>query len=138
MANPRGNPATLRPPFTPETARAFAIAYHTQRKADRERAKTIQLLPEPTSDDARKALTLSQIDKLDVLINAALDKQDADLFLRLSSAKERLWKLVSPTAGVMRPNKRGSGDSRRPSIAPVASDQTPQAPADPAGSEPQG
>jgi hypothetical protein len=59
-------------------------------------------------------MTLRQIDRLDKLIGSALDADDANLFLKLTAAKEKLWKLVQPTAGVSHP-----GRSKR-AEAPVA------------------
>ena len=107
------NLATKAPNFTKENARAFAMKGAATRKANREREKLLlaqaaelaRLNPKPTDDQARKETTLIQIDKLDQLINRALERKDDDLFLRLATAKEKLWKLVQPTAGVMKPSR---------------------------------
>jgi hypothetical protein len=128
MSNPKGNPATLKPPFTSETARAAVLKFHAQRKADLVLAKSIRLYPIPATDDARKNLTLAQIDKLDLLINNALDNGDEARFLRLTAAKERLWKLVSPTAGVLKPKRRNSGGALYEFTGPVGYFPEPQEP----------
>jgi hypothetical protein len=108
------NLATKAPNFTPETARAAAIKSAESRKLNRQRE--IERLANERSipDDARKEMTLRQIDRLDKLIGSALDADDANLFLKLAAAKEKLWKLVQPTAGVSHP-----GRSKR-AEAPVA------------------
>ncbi len=112
--------------FTPDNAAEFARRSWAAR---RQRAAEAKLNPPPAAivlppsdEDARRKTTLRQIDKLDVMIDAALDESDSDAFLSLSGAKERLWKLVQPTAGVLRPNKQ----SRRNQAEPMPI-QTPQA-----------
>ena len=80
-----------------------------------------------TDDDSRKKRTLAQLDKLDGLIDAALAAKNEARFLRLSAAKERLWKLVQPTAGSLRPSSRQH--ERRAPLMPV---DPPQAPVPPA------
>jgi hypothetical protein len=122
-----GNPATLAPRITPDNAREMQrratqsrLAREAREKAeDLERdiaARARILAPEP--DEARRQRTLKQIDLLDKRISAAMDDDDDDRAMSLIAAKERLWKLVQPTAGSLRP-----GRSRReapPSItAPV-------------------
>lgn len=79
-----------------------------------------------TAEGLRAVTTLQQIDKLDVMINEALDKRDTDAFLSLSGAKEKLWKLVKPTAGVNRPSRQ----SRRNQVEaqPIETAQTPHDP----------
>jgi hypothetical protein len=108
------NLATKAPNFTPETARAAAIKSAESRRLNR--LREIERLANERSkpDDARKEMTLRQIDRLDKLIGSALDADDANLFLKLAAAKEKLWKLVQPTAGVSHP-----GRSKR-AEAPVA------------------
>lgn len=70
----------------------------------------------PVSDDARRESTLRQLDAVDRLIGAALDDDDAELFLKLTGAKEKLWKLVHPTGGVAKAAK-----SRRAApVLPIA------------------
>ena len=109
----------LAPPITRETAgdmarRATAsrVARIEREKAeDRQRdiearALAIERESKPDPDDARKSKTLIQIDKLDKLIDAALTRSDEDTFLKLAGAKEKLWKLVQPTAGVLKNSKR--------------------------------
>ena len=118
------NPATKAPNFTPELAAKYAPLATIAREKNREkrRLEELALKSAVITDDARKETTLKQIDGVDKLINNALDDEDEERFLKLTAAKERLWKLVQPTAGVMRP---GRGKERR--AAPIAS-PTPQAP----------
>jgi hypothetical protein len=96
-----------------------------QRKAEAKQAEFERATPEPEAAIER---TKRQLSKVDDMIDAALEEDDADLFLRLSAAKERLWKLVSPTAGVLK-QPRGRQDRLRPAIAPMSEQQpaTPQA-----------
>ena len=124
------NPATKAPNFTSESGSRAGIQSGISRKLLRQREKDLlaktqeleRLTQRPNDDETRKATTLRQIDGVDKLINNALDDEDEERFLKLTAAKERLWKLVQPTAGVMRP---GRGKERR--AAPIAS-PTPQAP----------
>jgi hypothetical protein len=53
------------------------------------------------------------------LIDDALAKRDEERFLKLSSAKERLWKLVQPTAGSLRPGRQ-QRQQTRPSAEPIS------------------
>jgi hypothetical protein len=108
----RVNYATKAPNFTRDNAAEMArratrsrVARIAREKAEREAATRAAA---PITDDARKEATLLQLDKLDVLINQALDSGNEASFLRLSAAKERLWNLVCPKAGSLRPtrNKR--------------------------------
>jgi len=122
---PRVNLATKAPNFTPETARLMAIRSQESRRLNIQREKEAfeagrqSALNEKTLDDeARRTITLQQIDKLDQRINEALADDDEERFLKLTGAKERLWKLVAPTAGVLKPKRAGEA-SRRPSAVPV-------------------
>lgn len=124
---------TQAPPITRENAAEFARRAAISREANRAARAAKELARNPT-EEARRETTLKQIDGLDKLIAQALRKSDANLFLKLSAAKERLWKLVSPTAGVLRPGKRASSASSRPTIEPISPNPAPQAsnpPADP-------
>lgn len=124
---------TQAPPITREIAADYARRATISREANRAARKAKELARNPT-DDARRTTTLKQIDSLDKLINQALRDRDANLFLKLSAAKERLWKLVSPTAGVLKPKKHGSSGSFSMGSGPVDPSTTPQAavpPADP-------
>jgi hypothetical protein len=99
------NLATKAPNFTPETARLAALKSHESRRQNLEREKMLLATQAPDNDEARKNRTLKQIDKLDKLIDDALVKADEERFLKLTAAKERLWKLVQPTAGVQKPSR---------------------------------
>ena len=122
-----GSNIHTRPPWTRDEARAFAVAGNVRKKElarEREAAnarRIAELEAEladalariPTGDDARRQKTLSQIDSLDELINRALDRKDSDEFIRLSSAKEKLWKLVQTVPGQA---KRRTGRDAAPPI----------------------
>ena len=124
------NLATKAPNFTSESGSRAGIQSGISRKLLRQREKDLlaktqeleRLTQRPNDDETRKATTLRQIDGVDKLINNALDDADEERFLKLTAAKERLWKLVQPTAGVMRP---GRNQARK--AAPSAS-ETPQQP----------
>jgi len=116
-------PRMKAPNFTHENAadmaRRATISRLERIKREKEEAQRAAREAAPIADDARKNRTLKQLDLLDGLIDDALAAKDADKFLKLSAAKERLWKLVSPTAGVLRPGKRGAGAAVRPSVQPT-------------------
>jgi len=118
------NPATLAAPFTKENARAMALRSHAARRLNRERENIFRANAAPAPDDARRAQALKQLDALDVMINDAINKGNEAQFLKLINAKEKLWKLVQPTAGVNRPARPGR-QSRQPMIQPV---ETPKEP----------
>jgi hypothetical protein len=109
----RMNYATKAANFTRENAGEMARRATASRLARiaREKAEGVTRAAAPVTEDARKRATLRQLDKLDLLIDAALEAGEKNDFLRLSAAKERLWKLVQPTAGTFRP--RQPKDSRR-------------------------
>ena len=114
------------PPFTAETAAAAGRlggkrSAEAKAKAREERRLLIlqaRIQATASGDDSRRTRTLSQIDLLDNAIDDALERGLHERALELVGAKDRLWKLVQPTAGSLRP-----GRSRReapPSItAPV-------------------
>jgi hypothetical protein len=126
------NLSTKAPNFTRENAGEMARRATRSRLAriERERAEAQAvkdaLASRPEPEDARKERTLKQLDKLDVLIDRALNLGQAGQFLKLSSAKQRLWKLVQPTAGVLKPARERA--SRRGGVAIPLGD-APQAPA---------
>jgi hypothetical protein len=60
----------------------------------------------------RNARVLRQIDKVDEFLDQC---KDGDTFVKLTAAKERLWNLVFPKAGVLRPRPK----SQRPIHAEV-------------------
>jgi predicted Co/Zn/Cd cation transporter (cation efflux family) len=113
------NLATKAPNFTSETARLAAFKSHESRRQNIEREKMLLVTQAPDNDDARKNRTLKQIDKLDKLIDDALVKSDEERFLKLTSAKERLWKLVQPTAGVSKPSRQRSQAISQPISTPL-------------------
>jgi hypothetical protein len=126
------NLATKAPNFTSESGRTAGINSGISRKLLREREKQLRAKVEeldrltriPTDDETRKQTTLKQIDALDKRINDALDDDDEERFLKLTAAKERLWKLVQPTAGVNKPRQASS----RPHPPTPSQIETPQEP----------
>ena len=98
------------PPFTAQTAAEMARKSHVARALKRAATEAALNMrksnPPQLADDMRRVRTLRQLDKLDVMIDEALDKSNTVLFLQLSSAKERLWKLVQPTAGQLKPSAK--------------------------------
>lgn len=110
------------PLFTAETARANALKSAQVRRERRERLKNPPPPPLPVpqmlDEQARNARVMKQLDKVDEFLEQC---RDGDKFARLTAAKERLWNLLYPKAGVMRP-------SRRPArAAPPTVIETPQA-----------
>jgi hypothetical protein len=125
------NLATKAPNFTVENAKAMSARAVEARRIKREREKELLALAEklarstakPSDDESRKLRTLKQIDELDKRIDAALDDDDDDLFLKLCGAKERLWKLVQPTGGVAKP---GRGRSQMPAAVVLSESENPE------------
>ncbi len=119
MANMHPNTSGLIP-LTSERAKRIA--------AEVKERKRIALLYQHetiiTDDETRKKRVLKQIDLLLTAMEAATDIKER---LRVGAALERLWKLVQPTAGALRPG-RGS----RRADAPEAPTPMPQAPTTPA------
>jgi len=126
----RVNFATKAPNFTRENAAEMARRATAAREANRAREKTIlreyaKNPPVDADDDARKKRVLKQIARCDHLLLTCEPKD----FPKLTAAKERLWNLVYPKAGVLRPRK--SDRPQRPQVTlpdPPLVRQTPQAP----------
>jgi IDEAL domain len=125
------NFATKAPNFTRENAGEMArratrarLARIAREKAD---AQAATRAAAPAGDDARRNRTLIQIDRLDALIDAALDQKDGRAFVQLAKAKTDLWKLVQPTAGQLKPSARQT--RRQPAVS--FTDETPQEPTKP-------
>ena len=111
------------PPITRENAREFALKSNAIQKARREEfARLSALATRATDDYTRKARVLKQIDIL--LADMELAKS-FQMRAKISAALERLWKLVQPTAGALRPG-RGSRRADAPE-APMPM-RTPQEP----------
>jgi hypothetical protein len=92
------------PLFTADNARANALKSAQVRRDRRERLKNPPPPPLPVpqmpDEQARNARVMKQLDKVDEFLEQCKDSGE---FVRLTAAKERLWRLVFPTAGVMRP-----------------------------------
>ena len=101
------------PLFTSESAVQFGrLSGQIRRQRAAEAKAAAALPPVQPQDEARKRRVLLQIDRVDDM----LLKCSRAEFPALTAAKERLWNLVFPKAGVMRPR---SQSQRRP--APSAS-----------------
>lgn len=128
---PRYFPRMKAPNFTSDNARMMALRSVASRKENRKREKEAfeagrqaALDERPTDDDARKVRVQRQID---ILLTDMEKTKSVDVRLRIAAALDRLWKLVTPTAGVLRPKNRPSGAVARPAYEPVPVDSTPQA-----------
>ena len=78
-------------------AQAAIAARKERARLDREK---LEAMPETADEQARSKRVFAQIDRVDQFLEEC---QDAETFVKLTAAKERLWKLVVPTAGVLRP-----------------------------------
>ena len=101
------------PNFTRENAAEMARRATVAREERRAREKAIlreyaQSMRADAGDDARKRRVLKQIKRCDGM----LDECEPADFPALTAAKERLWNLILPKAGVMRP--RQSSQRRQP------------------------
>lgn len=114
----------LMPPWTKEAAAAAGVKSGQTRRAKRDEAKAIAGL---VQDEPRLKRVLKQIDAVDKLIDGCAD---AKTFIGLTAAKERLWNLIYPKAGVLRPRQ-----SRQSRPVPIAT-EAPAAPQGPASSVP--
>jgi len=76
--------------------------------------RRVAQIPQDATQDARTRRVLLQIEKCDEMIDRCRDFDD---FAKLTAAKERLWNLVFPKAGVMRPRAQSQ---RR--LAPTVSE----------------
>lgn len=100
--------------FTKENAAAFgrkgAAASNRRWKQPKEPAP----LPPPITDDlAGIQRTKQQLAKLDEELDRALDKRDLKRAAALAGIKARLWPLAQPTAGALKPGRRGSPAPRQ-------------------------
>ena len=95
------------PLFTAENARANALKSAQVRRDRRERLNNPPPppLPDPQMPDeqVRNARVMRQLDKVDEFLEQC---KNSDKFVRLTAAKERLWNLIFPKAGIMRPRHR--------------------------------
>ena len=83
-------------------------------------AKRAAELPDDADESSRHKRVLLQIQRCDKLLEAC----KAEDFPSLTAAKERLWNLVFPKAGVMRP--RSSGNRRAaPGVTQTPQETTP-------------
>ena len=93
-----------------------AIAARKERaRLDREKLAN---LPASADELARSKRVFAQIDRCDQFLEECLD---AETYVKLTAAKERLWKLVVPTAGVMRPQPQPKRP-RAPLPEPIGAD----------------
>ena len=100
------------PLFTSETAAQFGrMSGEARRKRAAEAKAAAALPPVQADDEARKRRVVLQIDRCDEMLTKA---RDPELFIRLTAAKERLWNLLYPKPGSLRPR---SGSKSKP--API-------------------
>jgi hypothetical protein len=90
--------------------------WRAEKAAEKARRYAYAATPEEPAAIAR---TKCQLAALDALIDDSLAKGDEERFLKLSAAKERLWKLVQPTAGSLRPGRQ-QRQQTRPSAEPIS------------------
>lgn len=115
------------PLITAANARILAAKAHEARRqrklaAAEALARLAQITATP--DDMRANRTRHQLDTLDAMIDKALERRDYDALPTLTAAKERLWKLVQPTAGQLKPSRRAvPGPGRVLPILPAGSYQ---------------
>jgi hypothetical protein len=84
----------------------------------------------PNSIIRQRIIAFKQSDRCNTNFTTALTKGDRKEFLSLTAAKERLWKLVQPTAGSLRPGRRAAPLLQtRPAFVADAP-QAPPAPSD--------
>jgi len=107
------------PLFTAENARANALKSAQVRRERRDRLKNPPpppvWVPQMPDEQARNARVMKQLDKVDEFLDQC---RNGDEFVRLTAAKERLWGLVFPKAGVMRP-RSSSRQPQRPPLLPL-------------------
>jgi hypothetical protein len=91
------------PLFTADNAKANALKSAQVRREKRERLRNPPPPPLPApqmpDDLARNARVMKQLDKCDEFLEQC---KDGETFVKLTGAKERLWNLIYPKAGVIR------------------------------------
>ncbi len=108
-------------PFNAQNAAEMARRSHIVRaerkaalEAELERQKQIAALsPQPHSDDARLIRVKRQIDSLLDDMEDAVTVRER---MQIGAAVERLWKLVQPTAGALKPQKQSRNASPAPQV----------------------
>jgi len=104
------------PLFTSETAAQNGRLSGQVRRQRSAEAKAVAVHPSVQPDDeARKRRVLIQIDRVDEMLMKCPRKE----FAALTAAKERLWNLVFPKAGVLRPKRGAAGFIPRPNVQPI-------------------
>lgn len=113
-------------PLTSERAKAIQAMVKERKRL----AALVPVEPIVTDDETRKKRMLKQIDLLlaDMENTTAIKQR-----LVIGAALERLWKLVQPTAGTLKPQRQAR--SSRPVAEPMQP-QTPQGPIAPASEPP--
>jgi hypothetical protein len=103
--------------FTRENAAEMARRSNAAKKARKaEELARAAMTPQDTTEDARTKRVLLQIEQCDKMIERC---RDFDEFSKLTAAKERLWNLIFPKAGVMRPrNQRSAARAWNP-VMPI-------------------
>jgi hypothetical protein len=102
------NNMPMAPQFTRENAREMQARAAAKLRAKRA-AYAAAEKPQQQAD-LRAGTTLSQIDAIDKLL---LGCTDSETLCRLVAAKDKLWSMVLPKAGVMRPKSTRSSQAPR-------------------------
>ena len=113
--------ANLAPMFTPESARkAQEKGYQTkiqQKNAEIEKLKrelATALIALQDDEQARKSILRMQMAKCDEMMTKTRDPAD---FKRWAESKAKLWELLYPKPGILRPGKTRD---RMPATSPIA------------------
>lgn len=100
--------------------RRGGLARRISLKREKQRLETERRSEKPDDDEARRIRVQKQIDSL---LTDMEETSSLALRLKIGAALERLWKLVQPTAGVLKQSRRPGAGASRPMIEPVAAPQ---------------
>ena len=101
-----------------EMQRRAQVAIATRKERARLDREKLAAMPAASDELARNKRVFAQIDRVDLFLEEC---QDAETYVKLTAAKERLWSLVIPKAGVMRPRQQ----SKRPRMPIILEDPVP-------------
>jgi transposase-like protein len=115
--------------FTSETAREYGrkgnLIRWSRVRAQAQIAEVPQIPaapPQRIAEDSRKERVMKQLDKLDEMLDAC---KEPKMFIQLTAAKERLWNLVFPKPGSLRPKQSRQERASIQPIQPLPIDPTP-------------
>lgn len=120
----------MRVPFTKENAgemaRRATVARLARIKRDKEEAfaerERRARMPIDASEDAKKLRVQKQIETCDRMLDECCDPE---LFVKLTMAKERLWNLIYPKPGSLRPKQSRQDRAPISPIEPLPIETTP-------------